>query len=362
LSYSTDWKAAKPDLLEVKIGLQQAAPGPLAMRVKKYGGGEPDTVPLHSYAEAARLGEFSMHAGDSSGTLSGTRLDQVATLDLKGVRFSPGELARANQQDVLRMKAASPESAGQLAVSPNAGARVTLKDGRVLDVSANIAAPRPVVALLGKSVSPASGSAPMIQLNSPGDMPQDAVLQFALKSVTPDRFSAAQKIEVATEDESFRISLSTADENLTLQDAHTILAVLDPLKHLGPSAFGALKFRAVNTAGVAGDWQPLVTLVRVPTLWEVHCSAPPDRQCTLTGQKLFLLDSVSSDPQFTNAVTVPEGFVETTLPIPPISGKVFYVKLRDDPSVVSTATVPVPAGPPSPVNHAKKNSAPDPTE
>jgi len=40
-------------------------------------------------------------------------------------------------------------------------------------------------------------------------------------------------------------------------------------------------------------------------------------------------------------VQVPEGFFDNALSIPPPSDKVLYLKLRDDPSVVNTATVPM---------------------
>ena len=66
-----------------------------------------------------------------------------------------------------------------------------------------------------------------------------------------------------------------------------------------------------------------------------------ERQCTLSGDKLFLIDKVSSDPDFANAVTVPDGFAETTLLIPPLKGKTLYLKLRDDPVSVDTAVVPI---------------------
>jgi hypothetical protein len=74
----------------------------------------------------------------------------------------------------------------------------------------------------------------------------------------------------------------------------------------------------------------------------VRCESAPDKQCTLSGDKLFLLDSVSSDADFANAVTVPEGFVEDALAIPPPKGKTLYIKLRDDPSTVDTVALPVP--------------------
>ena len=129
-----------------------------------------------------------------------------------------------------------------------------------------------------------------------------------------------------------------------MQDPQTVLAVLNPVKDLGTSAFGPLKFRPVDLTGAAGDWRPLQTLVRLPSLSGVQCTNTPEKQCSLIGQKLFLLDAVSTDPQFVNAVQVPEGFFQTSIEIPFTSGKVLYLKLRDDPSVVNTATVPVVTG------------------
>ena len=68
--------------------------------------------------------------------------------------------------------------------------------------------------------------------------PQDGRLNFFLKTQVPETFPPTEKIEVATADESFRVLLSFKDGNLTLQDSKTVFAVLDPMKLLGPSAFG----------------------------------------------------------------------------------------------------------------------------
>jgi hypothetical protein len=89
---STEWKNAKPDELEVKVPLQNESAGWVTMLVKKFGLHEVDEVPLHTYAEAGRLDSFGIHAGDDYGILKGTRLDQVASLDLDGLRFAPGAL------------------------------------------------------------------------------------------------------------------------------------------------------------------------------------------------------------------------------------------------------------------------------
>ena len=77
-----------------------------------------------------------------------------------------------------------------------------------------------------------------------------------------------------------------------------------------------------------------------PSLKGYRCVTEPEKQCTLTGDKLFLLDSVSADPDFSNSVTVPEGFVNHGLPIPAPKSKTLYIKLRDDPATVDVAVLP----------------------
>jgi hypothetical protein len=219
---------------------------------------------------------------------------------------------------------------------------VTLKDGRALDLQTAVEPPRPRVTLVNKSVQvDPAGQPSAIRLENQDELPQDARLNFFLKTEVPENFSPAEKIEVATADESFSVLLSEKDGNLTPQDSKTIFGVLDPMKLLGPSAFGRMKFRAIAGDGMDGDWQPLVTVVRIPTLEGVHCASSPEKHCTLNGDKLFLIDAVSTDPEFTNPVTVPDGFVAPALTIPQPKGKSIYIKLRDDPSVPVTVDVPV---------------------
>jgi hypothetical protein len=196
--------------------------------------------------------------------------------------------------------------------------------------------------ILSKSAQLDPASTPsLIHLSNQDQLPQDARLNFFLKTQVPETFPPNEKVEVSTADESLRVFLSVRDGNLTLQDSKTVFAVLDPMKLLGPSAFGPLKFRPVTADGIEGDWQPLANLVRIPTLKEVRCVPAPNSQCALSGDKLFLLDAVSTEPDFTNSVPVPEGFVEATLTIPWPKGKTLYIKLRDDPSAIDTATVPL---------------------
>jgi hypothetical protein len=126
-----------------------------------------------------------------------------------------------------------------------------------------------------------------------------------------------------------------------LQDSQTVMAVLDPLKSLGGSVFGPVRFRPVDSKGVAGDWQFLASIVRVPTLKEVTCPDTPDKQCTLAGTNLFLIDSIASDSEFKHSAPVPVGFSQGTIPVPRPNGTLLYIKLRDDPAAVNPVALPV---------------------
>ncbi len=340
-SIDTTWKALKPDELEIQVTLKDAKTGPLKMTVKQFGVATTDEVVLHAYAEAAELDNFKINAGDKQGVLTGTRLDEVNSFELKGVRFVPTKLSRADKKDVLQLAvatSASPDAAFQ----PNEKlvAHVDLKDGRTLDLQTTVDKPRPTVKLISKSVQPASARS-AVHLKDQDELPQDGRLSFFLKTEVPESFPRTEKIEVSSMDDSFHVLLSVGDGNLILQNSETALAILDPLKSFGPSAFGPLRFRPVDTDRENGDWQPLATLVRIPTLKELRCPDSPDKQCRLIGSNLFLIDSVASDPQFTHAISVPVGFADTTLSVPRPNGTLLYIKLRDDSAAVDSLVLPV---------------------
>jgi len=180
-----------------------------------------------------------------------------------------------------------------------------------------------------------------IRLGTEDILPQDARLTFFLRSEVPDKFPHTEKIEVAAQDSAFTTLLSLADGSLILRDAQTVLATLDPAKAFGPSAFGPLRFRAVDSDGTMSDWQPLTNLVRIPTLKEVRCPETPDKPCVLQGANLFFIDSVASDSQFTHSVPVPSDFNGTGLNVPRPNGTLLYLKLRDAVNVVNRVALPV---------------------
>ncbi|MDB6082509.1 MAG: putative lipoprotein, partial [Gammaproteobacteria bacterium] len=288
-----------------------------------------------------------IHAGESQGTLKGSRLDEVASLTVKNVTFVPGELSTRAGSDELPMVAQDAQAAAALKAE-HVAARVTLQDGRSLPVAAIIDTPRPRVSLIGKSVQASVlAEENNIQLTDPGELPQDALLIFSVRAQSPATFARDEGIDVATGDESFATTLNLANGGLTLENAQVAVATLNPAKAFGSSTFGPLKFR-VNVKGVTSDWQPLANLVRLPVLKELKCPVTPELACKLIGTNLFLVDSVAGDPEFTHPVTVPDGYLGSALPVPHPTTGPLYIKLRDNPQVVNPTLLTVQQLPPPP--------------
>jgi hypothetical protein len=343
-----EWKTTRPDEVEIKLPLQDSAPGVMTLLVTQYGNNQPEPVSIQTFADAGRIEGFAIHSGDIVGILKGNRLDEVASLTFKGNLFVPGELTSKHGIDELPMVAQDPQSVAGLKPERSAAAKVALRDGRVFPLFGTIDAPRPAVTLLGMIVqsSPSSHDS-NIQLAEQSELPQDATLTFSLRTQYPAAFAHDETIEVATDDESSTATLSFSNGGVMLENSQVAVATLNPAKVFGGAAFGPLQFR-INSKGVAGDWQPLANLVRLPILKDLKCPATPDLACKLSGSNLFLIDSVSGDPQFAHSVKVPDGFLGSALPVPhPMAGSL-YVKLRDDPSVINAtalATQEIPASP-----------------
>ncbi len=347
------WKTVKPGEMELDLPLKQVEPGSMTLLVTQYGASKPQPVPLQAFSEAGHLDSFTIYAGDSQGVLKGSRLDEVASLQMAGIEFLPGTLTTSLTTDELSLVARDPKAAAALRPGASANIGVTLKDGRVLRLESVVGAPRPSVALIGKSVEPShSSSDSNIELANQDELPQDAVLTFSVRAQSPTTFGRDEQIDVATVDDSFSTLLSLANGGITLENSRVAVASLDPEKAFGSSAFGPLQFRVVAD-GVAGAWQPLATLVRLPQLRALKCPATPELACKLSGSDLFLVDALSADPSFRHAVDVPDGFPGYALPVPHPTDGQLYVRLRDDPSVINLAALGVEHLPSSPAEAAR---------
>ncbi len=334
------WTSPKPDTLQFKLPLDSASPGTVELAVFQYGLKKPDRLKMTAYDAAASLEGLTLSAGDKQATLTGTRLDEVAMARLNGIVLTPSTLSRVENLDQLLLKAGA--STAGLEPGSDYAAEVELKDGRRLKTPVTVEPPRPQIVLLSKGVQPgASSPLPPMQLGSPDDLPVDDRLVFFLKSSLPATFPRSEKVELAATDSSFQTMLDLTDGSLMLENANTAEASLEPLSRFGPSAFGPVRVRAVAANGVAGDWAPLGTLVRVPGFKELRCPHQLSKPCMLSGTNLFLATSIAATPQFDNATPVPPEFTGTELIVPHPSNGLLYVKLRDDPTTVQTLTLPV---------------------
>lgn len=333
------WKPSA-DALEVHLPLEHAPAGDSVVLVKQYGVAHRSEFPLHVYEEACRLDEFQVHAGDAQGLLKGSCLDRVESLDVASIRWKAEGLpsgTAAGLKNSLTMRAEGSETP-TLHETQSIAAHVTLKDGRVLDLHGSILAPRPRLQLVSKVIEPAASP---IHLGGQDDLPVDARLHFRIKSEQPSVFAKEEKVEVASADGFYHTELSLENGGLMRQNAHTVMATLEIPRVFGASSFGALRFRPVSAEGYEGDWQPLATLVRLPELIELHCPAAKDALCSLSGTNLFLIDSISAEAGFSHPATVSENAMAASVEVPRPKGKLLYLKLRDDPSVVHTLEMPV---------------------
>jgi hypothetical protein len=320
------WVAQAPDRLSLQVPLTGAEPGPVTISVRSHGVAEPQSLELRAYAQAGQIADFTLHAGDQKGVLTGTRLDQVASLTLDGATFRAAGLDRVGTGDRLSMTS-DQDAVRSLEAGQARTARVALVDGRSVALKVVIARPRLAVTLVSRSVhqvGPALGLP--LKLQAADVMAQDGQLLFSLRAESTSRFTTDDKVEIVATETGQRTSLP-----LRLQDEGVAVATLMPGATLGPSAYGPLRYRVVQD-GVAGDWQPLVTLVRLPRLDGLAC-ATETKRCVLRGTDLFLIRSVQSGSGADNVRAVPDGFTGSEIEVPHAEQERLLLTLRDAPGV-----------------------------
>ena len=330
------------DTLALDISLKKVQPGGYSLAIQQYGDSHTENVSLTAYTGDIHLDGLKIHRGDNTAILTGEGLKEVVSAQIDNQTFMPAD--SGNDERTVHLSA-------RAGVSPGDGkdATVKLKDGRTMTVKISLQDPRPSLTLLSfndKAVQ--LNGALSVTLGAKNDLSLNGKLTFVVE--TKDVFPRKQTIEVATVGGSVHTSLSLADNNLVLQDEHTAIATLDPLKAFGQSAFGKLQMRPVAEDGTPGDWTPLGTLVRTPQITAIHCTTADAPTCTIDGSGLFLVRSFSAGKDFAKPAEVPTGFAENTFTVPtPADGTTLYLKLRDDPDAVATVTLPTPIQKPASV-------------
>jgi hypothetical protein len=333
------------DTLALDVSLKTVPPGGYGLAIQQYGSASQDKVPLTAYNAGIKLDEIKLHAGDDNAILTGAGLKEVAAVQIANQSFTPA--GDGNTDTTLHLHATS-------GVSPANGseAAVKLKDGRTLKARISTEAARPTLKLLSFKATPAHRPGDLaVTLGAQNDIPLDGKLTFVVQ--TQNVFPRTQTVEVATADGSVHTTLSLDANTLILQDDHTAVGTLDPLKAFGQSAFGKLAMRPVAADGTAGDWTALGTLVRTPQITAIHCTTLDAPDCTLDGTHFFLVQAFGASKNFTKPTVVPTGFSDSNLKVPtPADGTTLYLKLRDDPSALATITLPTPLQKPAPAAQA----------
>ncbi len=373
VAFKREASSSGPADLSLTLPLEHAVkPGDLHLAIQQYGQPEPDQLAARTFSEPAHIAAIEVHAGDRTLKLTGSGLEEVKAVRLGDLVFTPAtpsDTSTPPSANTLFVALPANAPAPPTQVHQHLSAIISLQDGRTISQAVQVDPPRPVLTLLRKASDTPVGNA--IALSNPDDIPLSQRLTFTLKSA--DAFPRSGQIEVATVDGTLRSVLTLAPSGgLVLQDPHTLVATLDPLRSFGPSAFGSLRLRAVypeaaprihnehtppqqisvdssgketvTTASYpepepsTSDWLPLGTLVRLPALGQLECPADTAQPCTLTGENLFLIQALALDQQFTTPTAVPDGFTGTALQIPHVAGSLLYLKLRDDPAAVDLAT------------------------
>ena len=328
------------DTLALDVSLKTVQPGGYSLAIQQYGNSDRDKVPLTAYTSGIHLDAIKIHGGDKTAVLTGQGLKDVVSVEIEKQTFTPS--AEANDDKTMHLQA-------DTGVSPEDGSNATakLKDGRTMPVKISAEAARPELKLLSfKATSVQKDGTLPVSFGAKDDILLEGKLTFVVQ--TKDAFPRTQTIEVATADGSVHTVLSLATNNLVLQDDHTAVATLDPLKAFGQSAFGKLQMRPVAADGTPGNWTPLGVLVRAPQITAIHCTTAEAPTCTIDGSNLFFVQSFDAAKDFAKPTDVPTGFAENNFAVPtPSDGATLYLKLRDDPSAVATVTLPTPVQKPT---------------
>jgi hypothetical protein len=324
------YKVTGRDALALTLPLADRKPGTLSVEVKYVGVAEPSVLTLRSYAQASRLDALQLHAGDRSAVLIGQRLDAVHSVEAAGLTMRPDGLTRDGSVDRLRLLADGEGAAPQ--EGEEGVARVKLRDGRTVNLPFDVGPPRPQLTILSRTVTPppaaTSGIAPAVS----GDdlLSDEGSMIFSVKAQGAARFTASDSLEVTGAEDGAPVVRLAMGDSVRLEGPQVMVATFDP-KTAAPALFGPLRLR-LRQGEVTSDWQPLVTLARLPRIESILCDA--GHGCTLRGRDLFLIDAVGATPTLDGAVQVAHGFTGSTLQTPaPHEGKL-YLRLRDAPGHV----------------------------
>jgi hypothetical protein len=304
---------------------------PIKATIHGYWGFQPFDGPRVSL-QPARAGTWRLAAGADDGRRDGT-IELVGGAAACVTRVGVGD----GDGRAVNWKKLGPDRISiALGEDRRGGKAITVTgpsgfDAEKIAIAGPAEPPRFAATIIARHVERPSQTAPVaILLDKQDQVPADATLRVSLRAADGMRFTSRTTVEIAAGGGDASATLGVA-KGLTIADPQIAIATIQPSGVLGPSAFGPLRARVVQD-GVAGEWLPIGTLVRLPVIRQLRC--PDDAAapaCELSGDNLFLIGSVSATPAFENPATIPSGYPGNSIQVPRPAGKSLYVRWHDDP-------------------------------
>ena len=334
------YSRSAPGEMELHLPLDGIRPDTVRVVFTDSGGVRSVPLELTVFQEPSRIDQAHLHVGDSALTIEGQGLAQIAHIEVGSLTFiAEGDIASESPEARLITRSEVPSS---WSAGLTLKATAQLHDGRTLPLSVSVLPPRPQLHRLALSarVDTDTDTLP-IHLGNSADLPAQATVTFSVQADLPARFLPSVHLEAQAPAADAQTHLDLKNGGLALIDARTLVATVDLSKVFGPSAFGPLRYR-IGSGEDLSDWQLLGQLVRLPALHAPICPPEPTLPCVLPGKKLYLLESVASSPEGTDALRLEAGFPGDTVLVPrPRDGRL-YLRLRDDPTHLATIEIPTP--------------------
>jgi len=282
-----------------------------------------------------KVQSLDFHEGDTFATVEGVGVDQIRTIKIGDVSLLPSEPQGFDAPGAPKQRFSVQSTPLPFKRGETMRVEFGLKDGRVLTEGATVGAPRPSAKLLSKTIEGnRDRSSVPIEAGDNDLAPLGSKLTVSIQAVAPTRFSKQTRIDISA-DGGKSYSSVTTHSGLVLEDDQIAVAHLDTGKVFDLSTHGPLLFR-ISTDGDVGEWRPITNIVRYPTIESYGCDLKSGGTCWIRGENLFLIQSLSSDPAFSDCVAIPPGLTASKIEFPAHGAQKVFLRLRDQPAAMLT--------------------------
>ena len=326
----------------LSLPASSTAPGPLRIALRFRGQAEPVVVQTRVYAPLPTVRAVDYHQGDRFALVQTDAPALIQSVTLNGQALTADPEANPAATGPRPFTLPGPWSGTAPAAGERLEVSLVLTDGRVLHRTDTVGAPRPAAAVVSRAVTPPSDSGPIrIYLGTGEVAPLGSVITFALRATDPKALSARTTVQVSA-DGGQTVTTIGRSSGLVLVDAVNALVKVDTGALFDRSTHGPLLYRLVAN-GMEGDWQPVVTLVRLPRMTGYACTRGPQARCRITGESLVQFLALSADETFQTHTDVPVDLTAPEIEVPGSgTSRTLFVKLRDDPATAYRLELPRP--------------------